>query len=391
MGPANIASIAILSVRTNESWLRMTRQIRAVFCVAVAVGGVPLAMAGDTAPQDALAESARTQSYGHRLRFFFILKRAPTFAKLHEAHGCFTRWDSLVRAEVSITPEDKKKQPIEFLSVINADQWLRAINPTSPDCRRMGAKASDERLAQELMNPETTGPLDGYFGTGSDGIATAMKKGEQLAEGPPEAVFGKTCRVLSAKTKYGQAKVWLSTSERMLLRKASLTKGQDDIFEEQKTIAAMNAASPSKEGSEYWIRQFDVSMEVRETTEIDGKIVAVSGTWKSSLTGGDGSHRDNNIEYVRSDIHLLSTQPSPATFEIVVPDGAAVSNVDDLRSEKEYEWRGGRIQPVGSNSVKNAESGGLHTRTVLWVLLAILFAAAGLAAWKLRRGRVSSR
>jgi hypothetical protein len=199
---------------------------------------------------------------------------------------------------------------------------------------------------------EYNGPLARGYLFGDDNDKTVwqeMKESPDLSVRPAmEKVDGIACNVIEADTSDGHFTLWVSTAQNDSAIKLVLTKGANDRFGEE-PLSAVRASPQEGDQAVRWLgtytaRKLDhiAQFYVPSQAEFDWTLVLKN---KKSVT--------YTAAYVRTAIELNPDINKHKCFQLDVPDGTPVVDLDRQKSGVRYEWKGGKIIAAVDDGVQS--------------------------------------
>jgi len=190
-------------------------------------------------------------------------------------------------------------------------------------------------------------PLDGYFpGTDGNRLASLLLGVDNAKAGAREEIDGVPCVPIRGVTKYGTITMWIATSAPFTVVKASLEKKGGDL-----SSHGVRLSDPAT-GSQRTMTHWSIVLDKVTVSELgkQKQRVAVSGRLTDTYRLSDGTHVTSVYTFKRTEVTLQPDFKGTDAFQIDLPDGARVTNMDDPESGVEYQWRQGKVVPVPGGS-----------------------------------------
>ena len=159
--------------------------------------------------------------------------------------------------------------------------------------------------------------------------------------GQMEAVGNSLCYVVEGKTDHGAYKIWVDPEHDYRIRRSVVDKGPGDMW--------FGKPIPKDAPEDRWTTATehteisDVKLE-----RIGDHFIPTAETMTSTMVKTDGSKYRDRMVVTRSQIDLNPDFEKLGAFVMdVVPDGTPVSNSDPQSYAFEYEFRDGKVIPIG--------------------------------------------
>lgn len=235
----------------------------------------------------------------------------------------------------------------------------------------------DDLRAQYFSWPHVAA-LDGYLPCGNRRrINETMEGAIDLRMEAPEEVNGALCEVVAATTPYGRIQIWLDPNKSHVIRKATISKGADDIHANGKPLSQ----TPEYQGQRWlgWSAEI-ADVEVKQFKDVhipvNGRMVV-----EYELSGGRNRYA---VAYDRTCIELSPDFAHSNPFLIDLPDGTLLTYIgrpelgNDIwkdnkvvKREKSSKYSPQQIQSIKLDAAKLASLEGQPAPEIL-----------GIVAWK---------
>lgn len=195
--------------------------------------------------------------------------------------------------------------------------------------------------------PDYSLPLDGYFpSTDGNRLASLVLDLDDAKAGAREEIDGVPCVPVRGATKYGTIAMWIATSAPFTVVKASLEKKSGDLSSHG--VRLSDPPTGKQRTMRDWLMVLD-KVTVSESAQQKER-VPVSGRLTHTVRVSDGTLITMVFTFKRTDVVLQPDFKGTDAFQIDLPDGAPITNMDDPDSGVEYRWKQGNVVRVSGDS-----------------------------------------
>jgi hypothetical protein len=189
--------------------------------------------------------------------------------------------------------------------------------------------------------------LDGFFpATGGNRLNEILRASADLTLLGKEEIDTAICYAVAGTTPYGKAKLWLDPQCDFVLRRATLVRGANDLYEDDKPISAQPTFE-MYEGQSLVGWSGEVTGVRAEI--VQGRFLPTYGHFqiKEILSGGrDITH---SVAYTRSTVDLSPDFRRTRCFDVDLPEGTPVNYVDDPDAGIGFVWRNNEVMIAGDD------------------------------------------
>jgi len=186
------------------------------------------------------------------------------------------------------------------------------------------------------------GVLLGHLNGDLKPVAAILKDSPAVAlQDQMEAVGSFLCHVIEGKTDHGSYKIWVDPEHDYRIRKSVVDKGPGDMW--------FGKPIPEDAPDDRWTTATE-HMEISDVRfeRIGDHFIPTAETMTTRMVTTDGSEHRGRMVVTRSQIDVDPDFEKLGAFVMDgVPDGTRVSNSDPQSYAYEYEFREGKVVPVG--------------------------------------------
>jgi hypothetical protein len=224
--------------------------------------------------------------------------------------------------------------------------------------------------------------LEGYLNCegGKNLVEMVLASAEVRAEGR-ERILGSNCLRIHSRSVYGDIWLWLDEDHGCLIRKYILKRDADSVcIEGQRLREWWKRLDKKGVYATRWLGTLD---QVEITAQSRGWL-AVRGRFVMQDEWSNGERFSTEYAYRRTYFDP-EVELSAEDFQIRLPDGMPVTNLDDPHSGLVYIWRGGRVVPA-SGELPGPAIGRWPVRSLwvvgFWLILGLVLLVWALYAWR---------
>ncbi|MHC4580280.1 MAG: secretin N-terminal domain-containing protein, partial [Planctomycetota bacterium] len=186
------------------------------------------------------------------------------------------------------------------------------------------------------------GVLLGYLRGDQKPVAAILKDSPGVTlRDRMEPVGDFLCHVIEGKTDHGAYKIWVDPEHDYRIRRSVVDKGPGDMW-----FGRPIPEGPPEGGSATATEHMEIS-DVK-LQRIGDRFIPTAETLTATMMRTDGSEYRDRMAVTRSQIDLDPDFGELGAFVMDgVPDGARVANSDPQSHAYEYEFRNGKVVPVG--------------------------------------------
>lgn len=271
----------------------------------------------------------------------------PTDSQHYSTYSFEQRLDGL-RLDSAMTvyhiEDGKRSRTQENRRVFTGNQYVYRQQIVDRPGRRLLASLESVKEAKRIMAYYHLwgGVLLGYLDGDQKPVASILKDSLRVTlQDQMEEVGGFACYVVEGKTDHGAYKIWIDPEYNYRIRKSVVHKEPGDMY--------FGKPIPKDAPEDRWATA-TLHMDISDVKleKIGDHFIPTAETRTATRMAPDGSKYRGRMVVKRSKVDLHPDFEKLGAFVMDgIPEGTRVNNSDPESYGYEYEWRDGKVVPVG--------------------------------------------
>lgn len=217
----------------------------------------------------------------------------------------------------------------------------------------------DERNGGYLGGLTLGTALDGWIGSANHTVQELMLSSGTAELTGREEIGADLCDVVTARTRFGEIRVWIAPEKDYVLKKVVFEKGPGDLYwhggagtlaEYWNNVDEFSGTSPRDVmGQGHELVKWSAVLDNVQIGLVDGNYVAIEGELVETYDLARGADLIQRVEYVRSEIDFHPDFEAIGAFETDLPSGTPIARWDMPDSGVRWVWMDG--EPVRAHDV----------------------------------------